>query len=134
MSDAEQGNAHTQNWRSRNKNGGFVSDDDGSDDDGSDDDGSVNYKGDVTGGFSYVRVKCGNETIALLPLAGFHESDDTVLHQRADLIAASPDLLAALMDLMAIADPDGEATDIWAVTARAAIAKALGSSNQEATP
>lgn len=44
----------------------------------------------------------------------------------ASLIAAAPDLLSALRDIMAVADPDGEATDIWAVTARAALAKATG--------
>src|SRR5215475_9282768 len=41
----------------------------------------------------------------------------------AQLFAAAPKLLEALIDLMKIADPDGDATDIWAVTARAAIAK-----------
>jgi hypothetical protein len=42
----------------------------------------------------------------------------------AELFAAAPELPKALVDVMKIADPDGEATDIWAVTARAAIAKA----------
>lgn len=42
------------------------------------------------------------------------------------LIAAAPELLEAARAMMAMADPGGEATDIWAVSMRAAIAKAEG--------
>ncbi|MFK4444675.1 hypothetical protein ABH944_004821 [Caballeronia udeis] len=74
-------------------------------------------------------IKAGDKQIASFSWSDnspwFPSMDEAQANGR--LIAAAPDLLDAAVAFMAIIDPDGDSTDIWAKDMRGAIAKATGS-------
>lgn len=84
----------------------------------------------ITGAFGNVGIRANGENIS--GYVAFIETRWLPPAQREEqianslLIAAAPELLEASRSMMEMIDPDGESTDIWCVTMRAAIARATG--------
>lgn len=89
------------------------------------------------------RMETDAERTLSLKLAAAKEGHDWVVdshsmgsHKLVEIVALArlglqaqeslPGLIRASKEMMKIADPDGDCTDIWAVAMRAALAKATG--------